>query len=360
MSPIGERSASRQKPLDTNNLNEITTSDAAVAGDAQNSNTGKRRRRRRRSKGGAAPAGQANGEFKQANSEGGEVASVQASAEPTTGDANGGQGPGGRRRKRNRRKKGGKPQGEGQPQPQQAQQSRPRQQSNEPNFNRVNAGSHRQSNGSGGGGRRRDRRGGKGGGGFVGPMDHLYRGSDNLADSTVGVNGNYRPGYRPNNSGAIVNGNIASYADSVSVPIREDAPVRVFGFIDDLFFHAKIRETAKAVGIRVEFVKNDKETVERVIETAAHHPILVVVDLNNVNAKPITLIKKLRSKMSKASSIIGFVQHVQGELKLEAQEAGCDVVMPRSAFSSNLPNILRRYVDDNENEPNFNTDSAAY
>jgi hypothetical protein len=344
--------------LDTNNLNENTTSDAVVAGDAQNSNTGKRRRRRRRNKGGVAQAGQANGEFKQPNGESGEVASVQASADPSVGDATQGQGAGsGRRRKRNRRKKN-KQQGEGQPQ-QQAQQSRPRQQSNEPNFNRMNSqGGHRSANGNGGG-RRRDRRG-KGGGGFVGPMDHSYRASDNLADSTVGVNGNFRPAFRQNNNGQMVNGNIASYAETMTVPIREDAAVRVFGFIDDLFFHAKIRETAKAVGIRVEFVKNEKETIERVVETAADHPILVVVDLNNVNAKPIPLIKKLRAKMSKASSIVGFVSHVQGELKLEAQDAGCDVVMPRSAFSSNLPNILRRYVDENEDEPNFNTDNAAY
>ena len=39
----------------------------------------------------------------------------------------------------------------------------------------------------------------------------------------------------------------------------------------------------------------------------------------------------------------GFVSHVQGELKQKAQEAGCDVVMPRSAFSQTLPQLLRRH-----------------
>jgi len=34
---------------------------------------------------------------------------------------------------------------------------------------------------------------------------------------------------------------------------------------------------------------------------------------------------------------------VQGELKQKAQEAGCDVVMPRSAFSQTLPQLLRRH-----------------
>jgi hypothetical protein len=34
---------------------------------------------------------------------------------------------------------------------------------------------------------------------------------------------------------------------------------------------------------------------------------------------------------------------VQGELKMKAQEAGCDMVVPRSAFSQNLAQILRRH-----------------
>jgi hypothetical protein len=34
---------------------------------------------------------------------------------------------------------------------------------------------------------------------------------------------------------------------------------------------------------------------------------------------------------------------VQGELKQAAQEAGCDMVMARSAFSQNLQQILKRH-----------------
>jgi hypothetical protein len=45
---------------------------------------------------------------------------------------------------------------------------------------------------------------------------------------------------------------------------------------------------------------------------------------------------------------------VQGDLKVKAQEAGCDVVMPRSAFSQNLVNILRRHGAEDETEDNFN------
>jgi hypothetical protein len=37
-------------------------------------------------------------------------------------------------------------------------------------------------------------------------------------------------------------------------------------------------------------------------------------------------------------------------LKLKAVEAGCDTVMPRSAFSQSLPNLLRRYGIEEEEE----------
>ena len=72
-------------------------------------------------------------------------------------------------------------------------------------------------------------------------------------------------------------------------------------------------------------------------------PSLIIFDLNNVNAKPLTLIPKIKAKLKKGTSVIGFLSHLQGDLKAKAIDAGCDTVMPRSAFSQNLPNLLRRH-----------------
>jgi hypothetical protein len=41
-------------------------------------------------------------------------------------------------------------------------------------------------------------------------------------------------------------------------------------------------------------------------------------------------------------------------LKAKAVEAGCDAVIPRAAFSQNLPNLLRRYGMQPDEEDNFN------
>ena len=69
-----------------------------------------------------------------------------------------------------------------------------------------------------------------------------------------------------------------------------------------------------------------------------------------MNAKPLTLIPRIKSKLKRGTSVIGFLSHLQGDLKAKAMEAGCDMVMPRSAFSQNLPNLLRRHGLDAELE----------
>ena len=180
---------------------------------------------------------------------------------------------------------------------------------------------------------------------FVGPMDHSYRAvNGNVADgppSTIQVPGNHVGGY---------------YADAflpqAPMPVRENAPTRIFCFIEDLFFLAKIQETARKLGVKVEFVKgSDKQSVTRIAETPeGERPALLVFDLNNLNAKPMTLIPKFKAKFKKAVSIIGFLSHLQGDLKMKAIEAGCDTVMPRSAFSQSLPNLLRRYGVEEEED----------
>jgi hypothetical protein len=177
---------------------------------------------------------------------------------------------------------------------------------------------------------------------FVGPMDHSYR----------VVNGNVADG--PPSTIQIGSSRMTHWEDPYvpPAPQRQDAPVRIYCFIEDLFFLAKIQETARKLGVKVEFIKGaDKEAVARTLDMPeGERPALVVFDLNNVNAKPMTLIPKMKSKYKKTVSIVGFLSHLQGDLKMKAVEAGCDTVMPRSAFSQSLPNLLRRYGVEEEEE----------
>ena len=240
--------------------------------------------------------------------------------------------------------------------------------------NQANAGGF--SNGAGGGYRDKDTHqpgnsaGGfkrKGGGkqrergprSFVGPMDHSYRVvNGNFADtppSTIESHGNYQGRGGGGGRGYVSDSQPIDYSQGRTVPVSEDAPTKIFFFIEDLFFNAKITETARKLGVKVAFIKNEKDAIAALTGgEEADRPGLIVFDLNNANAKPLTLIPKLKAKLKKSTSIVGFLSHLQGDLKAKAVEAGCDTVMPRAAFSQNLPNLLRRYGLHDEEEENFN------
>lgn len=111
--------------------------------------------------------------------------------------------------------------------------------------------------------------------------------------------------------------------------------------IADLMFTVKINEAAKRAGMPAVFVKSEIDALER----AAAHPALIIVDLNCATVDVLSLIRKLKAdETTKKISLIGYVSHVQGELKQQAQDAGCDMVLARSAFSQNLPQILKRHA----------------
>jgi hypothetical protein len=161
-------------------------------------------------------------------------------------------------------------------------------------------------------------------------MDHSYR---NGPGGDKGARGRGRPGFGP----------AYSPVEPEPLPPSDDANSRIFAFVDDLFFQAKIQETARKLNVKVEFVKTDKDLNEKMKENGEEKPSLIIFDLNGVSAKPLVLIPKLKTKLKKGTSIIGFLSHVQGDLKQKAHEVGCDMVLPRSAFSQNLPQLLRRH-----------------
>jgi PleD family two-component response regulator len=117
---------------------------------------------------------------------------------------------------------------------------------------------------------------------------------------------------------------------------------KILAVVDDLLFTVKISDAAKRAGLEAEFVKSEKD----VIEKATHEdPLLIILDLNNNSVQPLELISKLKGDHDlRHISLIGYLSHVQGELKQKAQEAGANIVMARSAFSQNLPQILKRHA----------------
>jgi PleD family two-component response regulator len=118
-------------------------------------------------------------------------------------------------------------------------------------------------------------------------------------------------------------------------------PKRALAVLSDLFFSVKLADAAKRAGIALEFVKEAKD----VLDKARQKPAFIIFDLNFEAVKPLDLITTLKgTPETKGVSLIAYVSHVQGELKQQAHEAGCDMVLSRSAFSQNIPQIFKRHA----------------
>ncbi len=115
---------------------------------------------------------------------------------------------------------------------------------------------------------------------------------------------------------------------------------QVLAVLTDLFFSVKLSEAAKRNGLGLEFVTEAKD----VLEKAKSKPSLIVFDLNYEAANPLQIIAALKSSPeTKGISLIGYLQHIQADLKMQAQEAGCDMVLARSALSQNMSIIFKRH-----------------
>lgn len=117
---------------------------------------------------------------------------------------------------------------------------------------------------------------------------------------------------------------------------------RVVAVLSDLMFTVKIQEAAKRAGMDSVFVTSQQHALAQ----ARQNPAVIIFDLNYAAVEPLELIAQLKSDQATTSiDLVGFVSHVQVDLKKAAQEKGCDVVIARSAFSQNLPTLLGRYAE---------------
>ena len=113
---------------------------------------------------------------------------------------------------------------------------------------------------------------------------------------------------------------------------------KVIVVVDDMFFAAKINSAASHARRQIERVKS-REHLEQ--EVSGYSPSLVIIDLNSNRLDPFQTIEFFKSRPDLTRiPIVGFVSHVQTELIRRAQSAGCDYVLPRSAFSQLLPEII--------------------
>ena len=113
--------------------------------------------------------------------------------------------------------------------------------------------------------------------------------------------------------------------------------------LSDLMFQVKIAEAAKQAGVRPCFVNSSARLLQLAGE---EQPRVIILDINFAAAEPLKVIQALKAESkTKDIPLIGYVSHVQVELRAAAAAAGCDVVLARSAFVQNLNGLLAQYAN---------------
>ncbi len=108
--------------------------------------------------------------------------------------------------------------------------------------------------------------------------------------------------------------------------------------VGDMIFTSKVDATARQVGVIAKFAR----TIDKLLESARkEHPDLILLDLNNPRFDPLAALRQLKTDdVAQHIPIIGFLSHVQVELRQQAMALGCNFTLPRSEFTHYLSEIL--------------------
>jgi CheY-like chemotaxis protein len=112
---------------------------------------------------------------------------------------------------------------------------------------------------------------------------------------------------------------------------------------DDLIFTSRIVGTARSLGFVVQSARTADEVEAQARQQA---PRCVIVDLANPGLAVPDLIERLRAACTTMPRIVAYGSHVDAAGLRAAREAGCELVLPRSAFVEELPQRLPEWLAD--------------
>ena len=105
-------------------------------------------------------------------------------------------------------------------------------------------------------------------------------------------------------------------------------------------FLQEIKTTANQLGIPLTFARSADAALG---EMRKAPPSLVIFDLNNPRTNPLGIVAAMKQDAALAAiPTVGYASHVQVDEINAARQAGVDEVLPRSAFTTQLAEILKR------------------
>lgn len=120
-----------------------------------------------------------------------------------------------------------------------------------------------------------------------------------------------------------------------------DVPAKGLLLCRDLLFSTKITGTARALGFGMDVTASVEDLAGRIAQEA-YRCILLDLAVADVRIADVVEAAELGDKAR--PTIAAFGSHVDTTRLKEAEQAGCDEVMPRSRFAATLPELLERLM----------------
>ncbi len=113
--------------------------------------------------------------------------------------------------------------------------------------------------------------------------------------------------------------------------------MKIAAAIHDLMFSSKVN--AAAAGHQVVWLPRGQAIAPWVAE---QKPEVLLIDLGAAKNQPVEAIRALKADgATQGITVIGYIGHEQEETIAAAKAAGCDRVMSKGAFASQLPALLK-------------------
>jgi len=110
---------------------------------------------------------------------------------------------------------------------------------------------------------------------------------------------------------------------------------------DDLIDSSRIAGAARALDLTVKTVTS----VEQLLKLSSEQPpSCLLVDLHFPGLDLAELLRGLRENGTASPRLVGYGSHVDAARLKAAREAGCDLVLPRSAFFERLPQEIGAWL----------------
>jgi CheY-like chemotaxis protein len=115
----------------------------------------------------------------------------------------------------------------------------------------------------------------------------------------------------------------------------------VLVLVDDPFWRTKIEQALKSAQASASFVSDPATLAEIAVRDQVH---LVLVDLS-LKREPFSAIRSLKNDAkTKMIPIVGYTEQARKDMRVKGEEAGCDRVLARPAFSERLADLVMEFA----------------